>query len=364
MKNTIRNIYFIISSILMIVLAIYVMVNIDFFASLQESQQAALANLGDMGSRVSTFYENGGIKKLLLFFSGLQIILSSSILITAFKKHLMKNKGKMIAISFICFFTSELLASFLLSLLNVCILILSKREQKEDFPDKEKLPLPANEKQRLSKKQYALLIILAVIYLSEVVLGMVLPETISSFALITLSVSYYVILFITAISCLALVFPNDIVLFCKNVKAYLQHILPKVGIMYLVYFTVSIAIVSITNKSTSMNQAILESLPLWITAPLAIIWAPIVEEILYRGCLRKLISKESVFIVVSGLIFGIAHTISEGSLFNIITLAVPYTILGGFFAYIYAKTDNICSNILTHAFHNAIGVLMLILLNG
>ena len=120
----------------------------------------------------------------------------------------------------------------------------------------------------------------------------------------------------------------------------------------------------ITQEVSSLNQSVLESLPLYITAPLAIIWAPIVEETLYRGCLRKIITNQTIFILVSGLIFGVAHTLSEDSLAHDFALAIPYSTLGFFLAYIYATTDNITNNIFVHAFHNVLGVLMIFLLKG
>lgn len=103
-------------------------------------------------------------------------------------------------------------------------------------------------------------------------------------------------------------------------------------------------------------------MPRWFTIPAAVLWAPIVEELIFRGSLRRFIKNDKLFIVVSAVVFGLIHTIVETTLINVFVMAIPYMILGGFFAYVYAKTDNICNNILAHAFQNAVGMLLVNLL--
>ena len=50
---------------------------------------------------------------------------------------------------------------------------------------------------------------------------------------------------------------------------------------------------------TSNNQESIMSLPLWNSIPLAVIYAPIVEESLFRGCIRRFIKDDKIFIIVS-----------------------------------------------------------------
>ena len=120
----------------------------------------------------------------------------------------------------------------------------------------------------------------------------------------------------------------------------------------------------ISKQSTSVNQSTLESLPKWFVIPAAIIWAPIVEELVFRGVLRRFIKKDALFIIISALLFGLMHTIDEQSLLNVIIWTIPYSVLGGFLAYIYDKTNNICTNILLHSFINIIALSMSYLMTG
>ena len=90
----------------------------------------------------------------------------------------------------------------------------------------------------------------------------------------------------------------------------------------------------------------------------ALFSTPIVEEVIFRGVLRRFIKNNTLFIIASGIIFGVLHTIGEASLANIIIMAMPYAVLGGGWAYLYAKTDNITNNILAHAFQNTLATLL------
>ena len=99
--------------------------------------------------------------------------------------------------------------------------------------------------------------------------------------------------------------------------------------------------------------------------PLAVIYAPIVEESLFRGCLRRFFKNDKVFIIISAISFGLLHTIfSEPNLYNAIVMGIPYMAIGGFLAYLYTKTNNMCTNMAFHAFHNAIVMIFVILIKG
>jgi membrane protease YdiL (CAAX protease family) len=51
----------------------------------------------------------------------------------------------------------------------------------------------------------------------------------------------------------------------------------------------------------------------------------------------------------------------EETLLNVIIKAIPYTILGGFFAYTYTKTENITTNMMAHAINNIMAVALMCL---
>lgn len=87
-----------------------------------------------------------------------------------------------------------------------------------------------------------------------------------------------------------------------------------------------------------------------------VIYAPIVEELTFRKSIRDAISNKWVYIITSGLIFGLLHI--TGYITNVSDLIylIPYGSLGISFALLYYKTDNIWSTILMHAMHNFLAV--------
>ena len=120
----------------------------------------------------------------------------------------------------------------------------------------------------------------------------------------------------------------------------------------------------ITKNTTSENQLSVLELPIWYLAPIAVIWAPIVEECIFRGSLKRLIPNKYVFIIISGVIFGALHAISESSLFNIIVTSIPYCVIGISFSMAYEKSNNIVTNIAMHALNNFLAISLLIVAFG
>ena len=132
----------------------------------------------------------------------------------------------------------------------------------------------------------------------------------------------------------------------------------------MIFFVASLTCIIIA-KSISSNQTVLETMPFYVLLPLAIIYAPVVEEALFRGCIRRFIANDILFIIISGIVFGLLHTFfSEFLIFNILVLAIPYALMGAFLAYIYTKTNNIFSNIFCHAFNNLIATIISMLIIG
>ncbi len=102
--------------------------------------------------------------------------------------------------------------------------------------------------------------------------------------------------------------------------------------------------------------------------PLYMIWsacifAPIIEEILFRKSLREIFPTNIVFIVISGLLFGYIHTLANfGDPLELLYI-IPYGALGSIFAYMYVKTKNIFVPIAFHAIHNTALVVLSIMIN-
>lgn len=86
----------------------------------------------------------------------------------------------------------------------------------------------------------------------------------------------------------------------------------------------------------------------------AVLIAPSVEELVFRGAIKNIIPNSILYILCSGLIFGVMHLV--GNITSIIDLLyiIPYSSLGIAFAYIYSKTDNIFITMMLHTMHNGI----------
>lgn len=81
--------------------------------------------------------------------------------------------------------------------------------------------------------------------------------------------------------------------------------------------------------------------------------APITEEMIFRKSLKDAINNKYLFIVLSGLIFGLIHVISASNPLEYL-LIIPYGAFGVVFAKTLSETDNIYTTIMVHTFHNAI----------
>ncbi len=91
--------------------------------------------------------------------------------------------------------------------------------------------------------------------------------------------------------------------------------------------------------------------------------APIVEEGIFRLSLRKIINNKTVFIILSGLIFGFMHIFpTEIPIAEALTYSITYVTMGVFLAYVYADTDNIWIPILLHGTNNLLSMLAILFL--
>lgn len=90
----------------------------------------------------------------------------------------------------------------------------------------------------------------------------------------------------------------------------------------------------------------------------AVLFAPVVEELVFRQGIRYIIPNKLLFILISGFVFGGLHIIGNVNSFVDFLYIIPYSSLGLVFAYILTKTNNIFVTIGLHLMHN--GILMAI----
>lgn len=146
---------------------------------------------------------------------------------------------------------------------------------------------------------------------------------------------------------------RDIKEFISQKGIYIKEVIKAFSITLLFYLPITLIIRLIIGEE-STNQSLIKEIPLWITAILAIIIAPISEEVLFRGFLRRIFKNETVFIVISALIFGAIHCMFLEENLVMYLYIIPYAIMGAGMAKLYAKTNNLCTNITLHFIWNLI----------
>ena len=122
----------------------------------------------------------------------------------------------------------------------------------------------------------------------------------------------------------------------------------------------SIVISFILKQSVSNNEALvrqsIELAPIYMLFTCAVV-APIFEEMVFRKSLYGLIKYKWLFILVSGLGFGLLHVLGSYTSPLDFLYIVPYGSMGCAFAYLLTKTDNIVLPIIIHAIHNFVLVI-------
>jgi membrane protease YdiL (CAAX protease family) len=153
-------------------------------------------------------------------------------------------------------------------------------------------------------------------------------------------------------------------------KKPIKKFLITYGLMYLTMLILNPLVALLTNSDSSQNQnLIIESLksqPFYVILS-AIIMAPIVEEIVFRGVLFRKIRSEYRYwtaIIISAITFGLMHifgSLIEGDI-NDLPFVIVYTVLGLFFVKIYEETGKIKYAIALHFLNNVVGILAIYLL--
>ncbi len=152
-------------------------------------------------------------------------------------------------------------------------------------------------------------------------------------------------------------FISDFKDFKENFKPYTKKYMEYWALSFALMLISNFIIVSLFPDSVATNQEIVNSN--LVVAPIymiitSVIFAPFLEETIFRLGFREIFKNDTLFIIMSGLVFGGLHVISSyTNLINLIYI-IPYSIPGFVFAYTLVKSKNICVPIGLHFFHNAI----------
>lgn len=158
---------------------------------------------------------------------------------------------------------------------------------------------------------------------------------------------------------------NDLKLFVSNFKLYLPFVIKRYFIMLSIMVIVALPIVFLNKGAVSSNQQMLnnmfQKLPL-ASLVLSTIYAPFVEENVFRLSLSKVIKNKTLFIIISGFLFGILHMIDKFTSFNDLLYIFQYSALGICLAKAYYDSKNIFVSIGMHFLQNFLAAILILLL--
>jgi len=310
---------------------------------------AGLIELEVVGD-IATISNNA--QMIILFICAI-VNLISIILIS---KNFITHKKKLIILNVIHLLLGNIV-NIISGIINIILLSTKTKDIEEKVKEKKELPVLEDITKHKWYVYFIIFTFLFIICYTPVIDYLPLPDT--KLATIITMIVLYGIQLISLVIPMANELKRDFVVFKNNFKLYLSKILPRFGIIIIAYFISNLTLMLFIQNLPS-NQAILNSWPIYITAPLAIIIAPLIEELMFRGFIKKFIKNNVLFVILSALIFGGLHVISADSMQQVLFI-IPYSILGFAFSLNYVKTKNIVSNIFLHSAWNSIAVIAMAL---
>ena len=113
-------------------------------------------------------------------------------------------------------------------------------------------------------------------------------------------------------------------------------------------------------QNESNVQDLITKLPI-LAFILTTVFAPFIEEMVFRKYLQKCFDNKILYMIISGFIFGLIHVSISSNVLELL-LIIPYGAIGFMFAKTVSETDNIYTSIMMHMFHN--GALTLLAIWG
>ena len=161
---------------------------------------------------------------------------------------------------------------------------------------------------------------------------------------------------------LILLYKKDFIEDFKKFKKNFWEISDKV----ISYWTVGLIVMAVSNiligilspaKEAANEQGvqeIIKTVPV-IAFFLTTFLAPFAEELTFRKAFKDVFKDRTLFITISGVVFGALHVVLTGNndIYQYLYL-IPYSALGISFAAICYDTDNIWSSIFAHFLHHGI----------
>lgn len=135
-----------------------------------------------------------------------------------------------------------------------------------------------------------------------------------------------------------------------------------VGLFGMMVFNIILNTIFKANGATNEQavQKMITAFP-WLMLVNGGIIGPFIEEIAFRKAFKDVFKTKWLFIIFSGVVFGLMHVVSSFTSFSNFLYFIPYSSLGIAFCYAYYKTDSIYTSAFLHIFHNTSLILFSIL---
>lgn len=277
-----------------------------------------------------------------IFFTMLSIYISSNLYIQSKKniEELKKNSNLLIILS-----AYLLIDSIIPGILGFVFLYQIKDKKK-----KKEYLLPKVEEKSIGKIDIIKSVLLILFF---VLVTFVLPllKFYNKIPLVILYLLIFLIILIINFKYLK----DDLLLFKKHYKVYIPFIIKRYLIMLGIMFLVAIPIYYINNGAVSSNQELINKM--FVKSPLLVmllssLYAPFVEENVFRLGISKLLKNKYLFIIISGLLFGVLHMIDKITSIYDVLYIVQYSALGICLAKAYYDSKNIYVSIGMHFLQN------------
>lgn len=352
-----KKIYLIIYAIAQIALSIYSIVFVDKLAAEQVKAIGELLEMmpKDMQSMMSEVYTLETMQSSLMFTAIASLVIGVILLWIFARDRFSVKKGLSIGL---------IIASLVLGLndivliLAVIALICVATTPKAEKKVKEKKEIKKLRELKVTGKDRLWVVVLVLAYATQ----FVIPNFFDSLtAAIIFDITFNILIFALVLYVFRKRLSRDLKAFKENFGSYVGYIFKWWGIMLLLSLGAAIIRIILGGDMETANQATLNSMPLWYVGPLAALWAPFVEEGIFRGGLRRFVKNDKLFIVLSAVLFGLLHTIStEVGIYNMLVQSLQYMAMGGVMAYVYTKTNNIFVNMGVHCVQNTLAVILML----
>lgn len=358
-----RKIYLISYAVLQMIISIYSMFNANSIAkeTLKMMKELFAEMPAEMQTMMNEVYTLDSIVSSVWMTAIAALVLGAILLWLFVRDKVSTKKGLAVTLTVI----SMLLGlNDILTILSIVALVLVIGVEKDKVAKKEKKSKKEIKKLRELKvtgKDLLWVVVLVLAYSTQ----FIVPSFIENATLgIVFEILFYILIFALVLYIFGKRLKRDFKAFKEDFKSYIGYIFKWWGIMLGLSLVAAVIRLVLGGDVETANQAGLNSMPLWYVGPLAIIWAPFVEEGIFRGGLRRFVKNDKLFIVLSAILFGLLHTIgSETGLYNIFVQSLQYMVMGFVMARVYVKTNNICVNMGVHCVQNTFGVVMMLLMS-